>query len=86
MANPAVITSRSMPHQVAKEMDDIYRVNLAEWDSEYDKVLKVQSAPAGPHYYQSEITGLDSLPAEISEVIRSCVDTDNSVLVTSSLT
>ena len=67
MANPAVITSRSMPFQVAKEMDDIYRVNLAEWDSEYDKVLKVQSAPAGPHYYQSEITGLDSLPAEISE-------------------
>ena len=67
MANPAVITSRSMPFQVAKEMDDIYRLNLAEWDSEYDKVLKVQNAPAGPHYYQSEITGLDSLPAEIAE-------------------
>lgn len=64
---PGVISSRSMPNQVAKEMDDIYRVTLAEWESEYDKVLKVQSAPAGPHYYQSEITGLDSLPAEIAE-------------------
>lgn len=67
MANPAVITSRSMPFQVAKEMDNIYRVTLAEWDSEYDKVLQVKSAPAGPHFYQSEITGLDSLPAEIAE-------------------
>lgn len=65
--NPAVISSRSMPFQVAKEMDDIYRVTLAEWGTEYDQVLNVQSAPAGPHYYQSEITGLDSLPQEISE-------------------
>lgn len=67
MANPSVITSRSMPFQVAKEMDNIYRVALADWESEYDKVLKVQSAPAGPSFYQSEITGLDSLPAEIAE-------------------
>lgn len=67
MANPAVISSRSLPFQVAKELDDIYRVTLAEWDTEYDKVLNVQSAPAGPHYYQAEITGLDSLPQEIGE-------------------
>jgi hypothetical protein len=67
MANPAVISSRSLPFQVAKELDDIYRVTLAEWDTEYNQVLKVQSAPAGPHYYQAEITGLDSLPQEISE-------------------
>ena len=67
MSTPAVITSTSMPLQVAKEMNDIYRVNIAEWESEYDKVLKVQNAPAGPSYYQSEITGLDSLPAEIAE-------------------
>ena len=42
-------------------------MTLAEWMTEYDKVLNVQSAPSGPHYYQSEITGLDSLPQEIAE-------------------
>jgi len=67
MANPAVISSRSLPFQVAKELDKIYRVTLADWGTEFDKVLKVQTAPAGPSYYQAEITGLDSLPQELAE-------------------
>ena len=48
MANPSMITSKSMPLQMAKELDNIYRVALAEWPAEYSQVLKVQTAPAGP--------------------------------------
>jgi len=67
MASPAVISRSSMPLQLAKEIDNIYMTTLAEWDTEYDKVLKVQNAPAGPSYYQAEIAGLNSLPQEIGE-------------------
>ncbi len=67
MANPSMITSKSMPLQMAKELDNIYRVALAEWPAEYSQVLKVQTAPAGPTYYQAEISGLDKLPSEIAE-------------------
>ena len=62
----AIITSKSMPLQMSKELDEIYRVNLAEAASEYDKLFKVEKAPAGATYYSAEITGL-GLPEEIGE-------------------
>lgn len=62
----SMITSRSMPLQLAKEIDEIYRVKFAEAQTEYDKLFKVQSAPAGATYYTAEITGL-GLPSEIGE-------------------
>lgn len=63
---PSVITSKSMPLQVSKEIDEIYRVTLAKAPSEYDKLLKVETAPAGPTYYSAQITGI-GLPSVIGE-------------------
>ena len=62
----ATITSKSFPLQVAKELDDIYRVNLAQSQTEYDKVCKVGSAPDGPYISKGEITGI-GLPDELAE-------------------
>jgi hypothetical protein len=62
----ATITSKSLPLQVAKELDQIYRVNLASAPTEFDKVTKVESAPDGPYLSQGEITGI-GLPSEIEE-------------------
>ncbi len=63
---PSVITSKSMPLQVSKEIDEIYRVTMAQAPSEYDKLLKVETAPAGPTFYSAQITGI-GLPSEIGE-------------------
>ena len=63
---PAVITSRSMPLQVSKELDEIYRVTMAQSPSEYDKLLKVETAPAGATYYSAQVTGI-GLPSAIGE-------------------
>lgn len=61
-----IITRGLLPNQTRKEIDEIYRVQLAEAPSEYDKVLKVQSAPSGPTYFETEITGM-GLPTQIAE-------------------
>lgn len=61
-----VISSQSSPLQMAKEMDKIYRVNLAESPTEYDKVCKIETAPAGPYTSQGEITGI-GLPETVAE-------------------
>ena len=61
-----IITSRSLPNNMRKEIDNIYRVNLAEAPSEYDKVLKVEAAPVGPTFYETEITGM-GLPTGLAE-------------------
>lgn len=66
MATPAIITSNSMPFQRAKELDEIYRVTLARAQSEYDKLLKVESAPVGATFYSAQITGI-GLPLNIGE-------------------
>ena len=63
---PSMITSKSMPLQVAKEIDEIYRVTMAKAPSEYDKLLKVETAPAGPTFYSAQITGI-GLPSVIGE-------------------
>lgn len=62
----SMITSKSMPLQVSKELDEIYRVTMAEAPSEYDKLLKVETAPAGPTFYSAQITGI-GLPSKIGE-------------------
>ena len=63
---PSIITSKSLPLQISKELDNIYRVNMAEAPSEYDKLFKVEKAPSGATYYSAEITGI-GLPKEIGE-------------------
>lgn len=63
---PAIITSNSLPLQKAKELDDMYRLSLAEAPSEYDQLLKVETAPSGATYYSAEITGM-GLPSKIGE-------------------
>jgi len=62
----AIITSKSLPNNVRKEIDNIYRVTLADSPSEYDKVLKIESAPVGPNTFETEITGM-GLPTELAE-------------------
>lgn len=64
--NTAIITSQSMPKQLAKEIDEMYVTTLTEIDPEWSKVLKSESAPAGRSYYASEFVGL-GLGSEIGE-------------------
>lgn len=66
MANPAFITSQSMPKQLAKEIDEMYVTTLTEIDPEWSKVLKSETAPAGRSFYQAEFVGL-GLGKEIGE-------------------
>jgi hypothetical protein len=66
MASPAIITSQSMPNQLRKDIDEMYVTTLMGIDSEYTKVLKVESAPAGRSYVESEFVGL-GLGHEIGE-------------------
>lgn len=63
---PAIITSGSMPLQISREIQEIYRVAMAEAATEYDKLLKVETAPSGPTYYSAQITGI-GLPSAIGE-------------------
>lgn len=62
----AIVTSQGMPLQLAKEIDEMYVTTLASIDSEYNKVLKIESAPAGRTHYQAEFVGL-GLGGEIGE-------------------
>ena len=62
----ATITSSSLPLQVAKELDKMYRVSLAKTKTEYDKVTTVGSAPDGAYFSQGEMTGI-GLPSELAE-------------------
>jgi len=64
--NPAIITSQSMPNQLRKDIDEMYVTTLMGIDSEYTKVLKVESAPAGRSMTESEFVGL-GLGQEIGE-------------------
>lgn len=61
-----IITSQLLPSNVSKEIDNIYRVTLADAPSEYDKILNVKAAAAGPTWMDSEQTGI-GLPTELAE-------------------
>ena len=63
---PAIISSNSLPLQKAKELDEMYRVTLAESPSEYDKLLKVETATSGATFYSAAWTGM-GLPEFIGE-------------------
>jgi hypothetical protein len=64
--NPAIIASTSMPNQLRKDIDEMYVNTLMGIDSEYSKVLKIESAPAGRTNVSSEFVGL-GIGAEIGE-------------------
>lgn len=63
-----IITSKSFHlTTISKEMDAIYKRTMADAPAEYSQVLKVQTAPKGPSFYQAEYAGLDMLPKELAE-------------------
>ena len=66
MAKSGIITSQGMPLQLSKALDEMSKDTLANIETEYSKVLKIESAPAGRTHYQAEYAGLD-LGGEIGE-------------------
>lgn len=66
MAKAGAVTSQGMPLQLDKSLDEMYKESLANIDTEYSKVLKIESAPAGRTFYKAEYAGLD-LGGEIGE-------------------